>query len=150
MIRKLNNKIIEVSKKIYSVFQVSYAVEAKLIKAIDFPPLKRTLDNFLYSETAFYGFWKDNELAAVIEIKSDAHTTLIQSLVVDPKYFRQGIAAQLITFIFDEYNSKVFNVETGAANKPAIQLYEKFGFKEIKQWDTNHGVRKVRFEKNIL
>jgi ribosomal protein S18 acetylase RimI-like enzyme len=37
-------------------------------------------------------------------------------------------------------------VETGLDNKPAIALYESFGFKEVKQYDTDHGIRKIRFE----
>ena len=40
-------------------------------------------------------------------------------------------------------------VETGVENEPAILLYKKFGFKEVKQWDTDHGIRKIRLERNI-
>ena len=48
------------------------------------------------------------------------------------------------------YQSKVFTVETGLVNQPAIKLYKGFGFQETKQWETDHGVRKIRFEKLIL
>ena len=70
-------------------------------------------------------------------------------MVVAPKFFRQGIASQLLEFVFDTFDSNVFMVETGVANDPATTLYKKFGFKEVKQWDTDHGVRKVKFERNI-
>ena len=49
-------------------------------------------------------------------------------------------------FVFNTFKTKQFFVETGLQNEPATQLYTKFGFKEIKQWDTDHGVRKVKFE----
>lgn len=146
MIEKLDHTSIEITKKIRSVFQVSYAIEAKLLKAHNFPPLKRSLDNFLNSKTEFYGIWKSTEIIAVIEINNEFDATHIQSLVVNPKHFRQGLAQQLITYIFTTYNSKLFTVETGVDNKPAITLYEKFEFKAIKEWNTDHGVRKVRFE----
>lgn len=149
MIQKLDHTNLNITKKIRSVFQVSYAVEADLLKAIDFPPLKRNVTNFLKSETDFYGYFQDNELAAVVEIKSKNNNTHIQSLVVDPYYFRQGIGEKLISFIFKTYNTPVFSVETGLANLPAILLYKKLEFIETKQWDTNHGVRKIRFEKHM-
>ena len=88
MIEKLNHTDFEIAQKIYSVFQVSYAVEADLLKAMNFPPLKRGLANFIKSTTDFYGYFYENELAAVIEIECKNHNTHIQSLVVDPFYFR--------------------------------------------------------------
>ncbi|MCW5515544.1 GNAT family N-acetyltransferase [Muriicola sp. Z0-33] len=147
MITRLDNQNREIAQEIRSVFQASYAIEAELLDAVDFPPLKRSLDNFLKSDTAFYGIWKKKEIAAIVEVNSDSHLTHIQSLVVAPKFFRQGLAGQLIAFVFETYESKTFTVETGAANGPATKLYKKFGFVEIRQWDTDHGVRKVQFER---
>jgi ribosomal protein S18 acetylase RimI-like enzyme len=147
MIQKLKHTNPNVAKEIRAVFQVSYAVEADLLKAVDFPPLKRSLANFLRSQTDFYGYFHANELAAVIEIKSQKDNTHLQSLVVDPFFFRKGIGQKLVHFAFETYHTPKFSVETGLANLPATSLYKKLGFIETKQWDTDHGVRKVRFEK---
>ena len=73
--------------------------------------------------------------------------THIQSLVVSPKFFRQGVAQKLMEFVLESCDSKLFTVETGLENRPATELYRKFGFVEVKQWDTGHGVRKIKFEK---
>ena len=54
MIEKLQNNDIEVSKKIRLVFQLSYKIEAKLLNATDFPTLKRSIENFVNSSTAFF------------------------------------------------------------------------------------------------
>ena len=147
MIKKINHKSIKVSKKIYRLFQVSYIVEAELLNIDNFPPLKRTVDDLLISDTEFYAFWKNNEIAALVEIKNDKVYTDIQSLVVHPKYFRQGLGIQLISFILDSLDSEQFTVETGLKNKPAIQLYKKIGFQEIEQWETRSGVKIVKFKK---
>jgi ribosomal protein S18 acetylase RimI-like enzyme len=149
MIKRLENKDINITNKIQSVFQESYTIEAKLLNAIDFPPLKRSLESYLNSDNVFIGYLKNQELAGVIEIDQNNNASHIQSLVVNPKFFRQGIARKLIEFIFSAFDSKLFTVETGVKNEPATKLYRKFDFKEVKQWDTNHGVRKIRFEKII-
>ncbi len=149
MIEKLQNNKIEVSKQIHSVFQLSYAVEAKLLNATDFPPLKRPLESYLKSDTMFFGYLENKELAGIIEIEYNNNYTDINSLVVNPKFFRRGIARKLLEFVFNRFDSKLFIVETGVNNKPATELYKKLGFKEVKQWDTDFGIRKILFERRI-
>ena len=150
MIKLLDNKTETIAQKIRALFQVSYKVEAELLGAEEnFPPLKRKLLDFIICNNEFYGYCVKNELAAVIEIKSDEYQTHIQSLVVDPKFFRQGIARHLIEFVFSNYKTPMFMVETGVDNGPAKKLYLKHGFKEVKQWNTDIGIRKVRYEKNL-
>jgi ribosomal protein S18 acetylase RimI-like enzyme len=149
MIQKLDHKNKLIAAQIRAVFQVSYRVEAALLKAVIFAPLQRSLKDFMHSETEFYGFLKEQELAAVIEVKREPTSTHIQSLVVDPRFFRQGIASALLVFVLNSYNTRTFTVETGLANAPATKLYKRFQFKEVSQYDTDHGIRKIRFEKKI-
>ncbi|PKV51523.1 acetyltransferase (GNAT) family protein [Aquimarina sp. MAR_2010_214] len=149
MIKRLQNKDIEVSKRIRSVFQLSYKIEAELLNTTNFPPLKRPLENYVNCNTEFFGYLKDGELAGVIEIEHNNKLTDIHSLVVNPCFFRQGIARKLIEFVFNTFDSNLFVVETGLENRPATELYKKFDFKEVKQWNTDHGIRKIKFERRI-
>jgi N-acetylglutamate synthase-like GNAT family acetyltransferase len=149
MIEKLQNSKLEIAEKIRAIFQVSYKVEAKLLAAVNFPPLQRPLEKYRESSTEFYGYSKDGELAGVVEIDANNNYILIRSLVIHPIFFRQGIAGKLIEFVFNTFDSNLFVVETGLANGPATALYKKFGFIEVHQWDTDHGIRKVKFEKLI-
>ena len=149
MIIRINNKENKIAEEIRAIFQMSYTVEAEILKAVDFPPLQRTVSQFLNSNSKFYAYYLMKNIAGVIEIENDEGLTHIQSLVVYPKYFRNGIGSKLVQFILNTYKSKVFTVETGIDNHPAIKLYKSFGFQEQAQWDTNHGVRKVRFEQRI-
>ena len=149
MIERLKNNDLEISKKIRSVFQLSYKVEANILNATDFPPLKRSLENYLNSNTVFFGYLKNQELAGVIEIEHNNNFTCINSLVVVPGFFMQGIARKLMEYVINTFDSKLFVVETGLKNGPATELYKKFDFKEVKQWNTDHGIRKIKFELRI-
>lgn len=146
MIERLLNNDVEVSKKIHSVFQLSYKVEAELLSAVDFPPLKRPLENYVNSKTLFFGYLKEGTFAGIIEVDHNENFTHINSLVVDPSFFRQGIAGKLMEFVLNSFDSNLFIVETGLENGPATMLYKKFHFKEVRQWNTDHGVRKIKLE----
>ncbi|WP_378184753.1 GNAT family N-acetyltransferase [Aquimarina sp. W85] len=147
MIKKIAQRDKTIAEQIYRVFQVSYTIEAKLLKANIFPPLQRSVANLQNSETLFYGFYKAKTIIAVIEILKDVDSTHVQSLVVDPLHFREGIGRQLMTNILNNYDTPMFTVETGVDNIPACNLYRSLGFFEVKQWDTSFGIRKIRFEK---
>lgn len=149
MIQKLEHQRTTIAKGIREVFQASYAVEAKLLGASDFPPLKRPLEGFLESKNDFHGYVKDETLAGVVEVVPGKRSIHIQSLVVHPTYFRQGVGSALVSHVLHTYDSPVFTVETGLENDPATALYLKFGFRKILEYDTDHGVRKVRFEKHM-
>tara|TARA_Y100001949_G_C15970422_1_gene323568 strand:+ start:894 stop:1340 length:447 start_codon:yes stop_codon:yes gene_type:complete len=147
MIKRLQNQQEDIAVEIRNVFQLSYAVEARLLDADDFPPLKRPLESFVESNEEFYGYYVSAELAGVIAIDFTDRGIHINSLVVKPAYFRRGIGRQLIEFIFEQHQVPFHSVATGAKNAPAIALYEKLGFKVVKEWDTDFGIRKVFMER---
>jgi len=149
MIKKLNHTNQAIATKMRIVFQESYAIEAKLLNAVNFPPLQRPVENYIKSTTTFFGYHIKDKIVGIIEVSSNEKATHINSLVVSPHFFRQGIGRQLMHHILQHFSSKVFTVETGLENIPASTLYKNFGFKEVRQWDTDHGVRKVRFELNL-
>jgi len=149
MIVQLDNSKHEMAYDMKKVFHDSYAVEAKLLKAEEFPPLKRTLEEYITTDTVFFGYFSDEKISAIVEIRSNGQITHIQSLVVSPEFFRQGIASDLMKFVLENFQTEEVFVETGVDNIPAIMLYEKFGFKQVKEWDTDCGIRKVKLVKLV-
>ena len=143
MITKLENYNETIANKIHAVFQRSYKVEAQLIDVDDFPPLSRSTTNIVNSTTEFYGFIDNNCLAAIIEIEILEKQLDIHSLTVDPKYFRKGIADKLISYVLNKFDITTAIVETAVVNKPAINLYEKHGFREYRKWTPSHGIEKL-------
>jgi ribosomal protein S18 acetylase RimI-like enzyme len=143
MITKLDNSKEEVANQIFTVFQRSYKIEAQLIGTLEFPPLLRSVKDIENSNTQFFGFIVNGCLAAIIEIDLDEQHLDINSLTVDPHYFRKGIAGKLIDFVLQSIDFSVATVETAAVNLPAINLYKKHGFVKFKRWTPSHGIEKV-------
>lgn len=147
MIILLDHTDIQVARKIRDVFQRSYKVEAELLGAIDFPPLKRPIEAFTESDNLFYGFVKEGEVQGVVELLVHTDYLDIQSLVVSPKFFRQGIGRRLMEYALKEHPSSKYVVETGKDNFPALQLYRSLGFEQVDEWDTDHNVVKVKLHR---
>ncbi|RZG16837.1 GNAT family N-acetyltransferase [Pseudoalteromonas sp. CO342X] len=143
MIQKLNNRDASVAREIFNVFQRSYKIEAELIGVSYFPPLSRTIEDICGATSHFYGYFENQNLAAVIEIVIFEKTLEIDSLTVDPSYFRKGIAGKLLNFALTEFDAAKVIVETATANAPAIKLYNKHGFVEYKRWLPAHGIEKL-------
>ena len=145
MIQKIEHTKSEQSIDIRRVFQVSYKIEATLLGAKNFPPLSRPLESFSNSKNDFMGYYEEDKLVAVVEMKDERFSMHIQSLVVHPDFFRRGIARKLIYFILEHYSVSKFTVETGRDNLPARRLYESFGFKLLKTYTADEGIVKVRY-----
>jgi ribosomal-protein-alanine N-acetyltransferase len=92
----------------------------------------------------FSAFNEDGELIAYVgcwQILEEAHLT---TLAVLPEYRRKHIGEILLKTIIDEcYKNmvKFITLEVRVGNKPAIALYEKYGFKSL-------GTRKGYYQDN--
>ncbi|MDQ6467722.1 GNAT family N-acetyltransferase [Exiguobacterium acetylicum] len=105
----------------------AYQIEAQLLETADFPPLRETIDDInIEAPTGFVYIIDDNITGAVT-----VDNLTITRLVVDPAYFRQGIAQSLLQHLFEHSHAK--HVMTGARNLPALALYARFGFTEVQR-----------------
>lgn len=143
MIKKLNHSNKKIALQIFTIFQSSYKVEAELIGTFNFPPLLRSANDIENSDTQFYGFSEKGCLAAIIEVDINNRHLEINSLTVDPSYFRRGIANKLIKYILEIFDFSKASVETAVVNAPAITLYKNHGFVEYKRWTPSHGIEKL-------
>lgn len=143
MIKTLNHSQTNVAQQIHAVFQRSYKIEAELLSIKNFPPLMRTAKDMQNSKTLFTGFFDNDCLAAAIETSHSNGNLNIESLVVDPDFFRRGLAGKLIQHILEQSIYTTAAVETAAANAPAVTLYEKHGFIATKRWTPSHGIEKI-------
>ncbi|MFT6856665.1 MAG: ribosomal protein S18 acetylase RimI-like enzyme [Cyclobacteriaceae bacterium] len=149
MIRTIEHHQSEQGDQIHQIFQRSYPYEGRLlgVEDKDFPPLKRTAEAIAESTTSFYGYLDGNSLAAVMELTL-SEPLKINSFVVDPDYFKQGIGSKMMDFVFAAFPRRQYIVETGRENIPAIGLYRKFGFEIIEKYPLPQGIWKVVMEWN--
>jgi ribosomal protein S18 acetylase RimI-like enzyme len=123
------------AERICKVLLDSYSVEARLIGADDFPPLRRQSDDIRRSASTFYGGSWGGRLVAVAEIEeSEDGSVNIAGFVVHPEAFRRGIGSRLLRHVMAELGAASFTVSTAASNRPAIALYGKHGFRLQRRW----------------
>jgi len=126
----------------------SYREEARLLDIDDFPPLRRTVEAIQQAPSRFFGLSVEGTLAAVAEVDADSEPLDLSALVVHPDFFRRGLATALLRQLLDgEFPGRAVSVTTGAANGPAIQLYEKLGFRLVDRWDHGEGIPMVTFHR---
>lgn len=128
--------------------RASYSVEAHLIGSDAIPPLRDTVEDLRTCGETFVGYMIDGQLAGAISYKRDGVLLDIHRLMVHPRSFRRGIAAQLLAHIEErEQGVERIIVQTGARNVPACSLYQKHGFTTIETIEVQPGLLVTRFEK---
>ena len=107
----------------------AYRVEARLLDTTDFPPLRETIDEIDVEAPIGFVYVIDDDIVGAVTIADGT----ITRLVVDPAYFRQGIAQSLLHHVIKRHQAR--HVMTGARNLPALSLYTRFGFSEVqREW----------------
>lgn len=123
-----------VAEAIHRVQMAAYAQEAELLGAGDFPPLRRSVADLRDSREAVFVAMVGEEVVGAIGIEPDGDGYTIASLVVAPAYQRRGVGKALVGEILRRFGAGSLTVQTGAANLPALSLYSRSGFEEVRRW----------------
>jgi ribosomal protein S18 acetylase RimI-like enzyme len=128
----------------------AYRVEAELIGSAEIPPLRETLAELQSCGETFLGARVDGELAGAISWRVDGETLDLHRLVVDPASFRKGIGSALVRAALGaEPGTTHAIVQTGAANEPALALYQGEGFVLTDEIEPVPGLRVACFTKRL-
>ena len=137
-----------VAQRVLEIQRAAYAVEAALVGFDAIPPLHETLSELQEQPLIFLGVSCDNVLAGVLGYRREGDSVDIDRLAVDPSFFRRGLATKLLRELFvRERDVTGFTVSTGFGNQPAIELYERFGFRQAGFGEPEPGVRIVLLER---
>ncbi|WP_367128162.1 GNAT family N-acetyltransferase [Saccharothrix sp. HUAS TT1] len=121
----------------------SYAVEAEMIGSTAIPALHESVDDIRLLPLRWLGGYVDNELVAFVGFAKVDGVLDIDRLGVAPSHFRLGFARRLVEQVMAEGGPAI--VSTGAANAPAIELYEGLGFRLVDTVVVEGGLRIAQF-----
>lgn len=131
---------------ILSLQREAYALEEQLI-GFPIPRMNDTSDDLISSEEVFLGMVQDGTLLGMLAFTAEENALDIQRVAVDPDYLRQGVASDLIQFIFDAVvDVSRFTVTACAQNTPAVLLYEKMGFRTFQTLEPEPGLIMLKME----
>jgi ribosomal protein S18 acetylase RimI-like enzyme len=119
-----------VAREVLALQLTSYQVEAELLGVDALPPQLETPADLRRSPETFWGCYEGPTLVGVLSLEEVGDATEIGRLAVSPTHFRRGIATKLLHHAEAITGpGVVMRVSTGAANAPAIALYERHGFR---------------------
>lgn len=138
-----------VAEELRALMAAAYAVEAALLGVADFAPLRRTAAHVAATDAEFLGVREAGALVAAAELEAPAagHAH-IGALVVRPDRFRRGLASALLRAVIAARPAHAITVSTGAANTPAVRLYERHGFVLERTWTTSDGIPMVTLRRD--
>lgn len=124
----------------------AYTLEEQLI-GFPIPRVNDTAADLTGSDEIFIGMVQDGILLGMLAFSPEENALDIQRVAVNPGYLRQGVASDLIRFIFDAAaDFSRFTVTAGMKNTPAVRLYEKMGFREFRTVEPEPGLIMLRME----
>jgi ribosomal protein S18 acetylase RimI-like enzyme len=150
-ITKLNLQDDSIVNELWGLQHKAYRLEAELIGFREIPPLLETRDMLRRSDEVFYGCLDDSGdlLGAVAALEESPGKLTITRLMVEPDYFRKGVAGTLLEYMFEHYNGmEQFIVSTGKLNNPAVALYTKYGFVAAGLEEVAPGVELIEFQRS--
>ncbi|ATZ27744.1 Mycothiol acetyltransferase [Streptomyces lavendulae subsp. lavendulae] len=116
---------------VHRIGRAAYAVEARLIGFDGIPALGESLAQLRARPLHWLGAVSgDGALAGFLAWEAaPGGAVSLDRLCVDPAWFRRGIASLLLGHALTElFADRTVEVTTGAANTPAVTLYERLGF----------------------
>ena len=88
------------AEELRHLFFEAYTVEAARIGVAEFPPLRRTVEQFQNADSRFWGCRDHDRLVAAAELEQvDEQTMNIAGFAVIPGMFRKGIGSALLGHI---------------------------------------------------
>ena len=150
MIKKIDIKNPDIAKEVLSIQLPAYQIEAKLIGFDEIPNLKDTVEALQQCGETFYGYYMNGNLCGIISFVITSFVLDIHRLFVDPRYFRKGIAKQLLDHILCvETGFDTVIVKTGNKNIPALLFYKKYGFDQEEDLVINEQLSMTQFSMKV-
>ncbi|WP_405532183.1 GNAT family N-acetyltransferase [Streptomyces avidinii] len=132
---------------VHRIGRAAYAVEAELIGFDGIPALGESLAEMRARPLNWLGaFSGDGSLDGFLAWEEEGERICIDRLCVDPGRFRRGVGSLLLRHALTEaFAGRTVVVTTGAANAPAVTLYERLGFSRGQDFSPVPGLTMASF-----
>ncbi len=129
-IAPVNHREAAVAAGIHTILRLAYDQEAALLNTDRSKGIEESATEIQAGNQYFLGAFDGDNLVGVLCIAPDDEPDQlsIDTLVVNPSHQRRGIADLLLAEALHRAQGMALSVCTGAANVPALHLYEKSGF----------------------
>jgi ribosomal protein S18 acetylase RimI-like enzyme len=132
----------------------AFSGQALIYNDFNLPSLAQTLDDLKKDSTrkAIYKVALDGKIIASIRCYAKEHTLYIEKLMVDPDLQNRGIGTKVMHDIEKRYAAVVNRYELSTGHKSArnLHLYEKLGYREIRQEPLNDNCNLIVMEKSKI
>ncbi|MGA2618077.1 MAG: GNAT family N-acetyltransferase [Thermoguttaceae bacterium] len=144
--------IIEDAEEILTLQRLAYQSEAAIYDDFTIPPLTETLEDLKarFHDRQFLKAVARDQIVGSVRAFQDGASCHVERLIVRPQYRRQGIATALLNRIETLFPAaQRFELFTGHKSESNIRLYERMGYRTMRQEKVNEKVTLVFMEKTI-
>jgi GNAT superfamily N-acetyltransferase len=129
----------------------AYESEARLYDDWSLPPLKQTLPELLdeFAASVFLKACADTRVVGSVRERETDDVCQIGRLIVEPQFQGRGIGTMLMRHIEAVHlKARVFELFTGSRSEGNIRLYERLGYKRVREKVLSPLVTLVYLEKH--
>jgi ribosomal protein S18 acetylase RimI-like enzyme len=144
--------ILDDAEAILALQRLAYQSEAAIYGDFTIRPLTETLEDIKdrFHDRRFLKAIEDGQIVGSVRAFQDEEGCHVERLVVHPDYRRRGIGTALLNMIETCFPAAHrFGLFTGHKSESNIRLYERIGYRAVRQERVNEKVSFVVMEKTV-
>ncbi len=144
--------VIEDAETILALQRLAYQSEAAVYDDFTLRPLTETLEDIKarFHDRRFLKAIEDGQIVGSVRAFQEAATCHVERLVVHLDYQRRGIGTALLNMVETCFPAASrFELFTGHKSESNIRLYERAGYRAVRQERLNEKVTLVVMEKTV-
>ena len=147
---KINLAAIGDAEQILNLQKLAYQSEAEIYPDCIIPPMTQTIGKMReeFQSQVLYKAIYENDIIGSVRAYSEDNSCFIGRLIVHPEFQRKGIGTKLMNAVETHFSDvQRYELFTGTKSIENIRLYERLGYKPIKEQVVNKFLSLIYMEK---